>query len=139
MGPARQVISGVLVAGLGAAIWLATLPFPELDSGYPGPALFPRAIAIGLILSAAWLLAGARGSRTPAFPAAPVLVRCALCLGCVCTFPLLHSLLGSAVAAGLVAAGVGLLFGIRLLHAAATGAVVAVAVQLLFVLLLGVA
>lgn len=139
MGPARHAISGVLVAGLGVAIWLATLPFPELDSGYPGPALFPRAIAIGLVLSSAWLLARARGPRTLALPSAPALVRCALCLGCVCTFPLLHSLLGSAVAAGLVAAGVGLLFGIRLLHAAATGAVVAALVQLLFVLLLGVA
>lgn len=139
MGPVRHAVSGVLVAGLGVAIWLATLPFPALDSGYPGPALFPRAVAIGLILSSFWLLKGARRSQRPA-PASPrALARCALGVGCVCTFPLLHSVLGSAVAAGLAAAGVGLLFRLRVRTAAATGAVVAALIQLLFVLLLGVA
>lgn len=139
MGPARHAASGVLVAGLGVAIWLATLPFPELDSGYPGPALFPRAVAIGLILSSVWLLRGSRGSQRLARASPRALVRCALGLGCVCTFPLLHGVLGSAIAAGLAAAGVGLLFRIRVRSAAATGAIVAALIQLLFVLLLGVA
>lgn len=44
-------ISGMIALSLGIAIWLYTGSFPELEDGHPGPALFPRLIALLFMFS----------------------------------------------------------------------------------------
>jgi putative tricarboxylic transport membrane protein len=44
-----DTVVGVGFVGAGAAIFAATLGFPRLDGGSPGPALFPRVLAVLMI------------------------------------------------------------------------------------------
>lgn len=44
-----DTVVGVGFVGAGAAIFAATLGFPRLDGGAPGPALFPRVLAVLMI------------------------------------------------------------------------------------------
>jgi len=53
----RDVLSGSLLIVFSLLLWFQTLSFPELDNGYPGPALFPQLIACGLGLLGAYLVA----------------------------------------------------------------------------------
>ncbi len=46
-----NIISGSLLIVLSMGLWLFTEGFPQLDEGYPGPALFPRIVAAGLGIS----------------------------------------------------------------------------------------
>ena len=43
-------MSGILFLLFGIIIWIYTRNFPDLEEGYPGPALFPRLIGSGFIL-----------------------------------------------------------------------------------------
>ncbi len=47
---------GALFAVLGVWVWWYTGFFPSLDGGYPGPALFPRIVSVGLILGGVGLV-----------------------------------------------------------------------------------
>ncbi len=62
----RDLLSSFLLLGLSAALWFYTESFPDLGDGYPGPALFPRVIAIALAGCGAMLLVTAlrRGGTT---------------------------------------------------------------------------
>jgi putative tricarboxylic transport membrane protein len=44
-----DTVVGAGFVGAGAAIFAATLGFPRLDGGAPGPALFPRVLAVLMI------------------------------------------------------------------------------------------
>ena len=44
-----DTVVGVGFVGAGAAIFAATLGFPRLDGGAPGPALFPQVLAVLMI------------------------------------------------------------------------------------------
>src|SRR5512132_555636 len=44
-----DTVVGVGFVGAGAAIFAATLGFPRLEGGSPGPALFPRVLAVLMI------------------------------------------------------------------------------------------
>ena len=52
----REPLAGGLLLIFGIWLWWYTGSFPTLDAGYPGPALFPRLIAVGLLLSGGLLL-----------------------------------------------------------------------------------
>ncbi len=49
-------IPGIVFLILAAAIWLGTRSFPSLPEGYPGPGLFPNALAFLLALVGIGLL-----------------------------------------------------------------------------------
>lgn len=51
-----EVLNGGILLLLGIAIWLYSGTFPNLDEGYPGPALFPRLISVGFTISGLVLL-----------------------------------------------------------------------------------
>ncbi len=62
---------GILFALAGAAVFAATLGFPRLEDGAPGPALFPRVLAVLMVGFGATLAVGAlRARRQGAPPAA---------------------------------------------------------------------
>lgn len=52
----RDTISGMLLLGL--SLWVAWKAgtFPQLESGYPGPALFPQIIAISLACAGIFII-----------------------------------------------------------------------------------
>ncbi len=54
--PHRDITSGLLLIGLSLWVWWQSAAFPQLDDGYPGPSLFPRAIAICIGIAGAVLL-----------------------------------------------------------------------------------
>ena len=56
-------LSGFLLIGLSLWIWWYSRGFPQLDNGYPGPSLFPIAIAGSLGVAGLWLMY--RGFRIP--------------------------------------------------------------------------
>ena len=131
-----DVLAAVTLAVLAVLVWGATLHFPELDGGYPGPSLFPRIIAAGCLLSAIGLLrrvptAGrtAAGSVSTAYR-----VRTAAAVVVVACFPLLPPIAGIAGTCLAVA----LLLAVRPVIAAALAALASALLYGIFTLLLGV-
>ncbi|MDE2955947.1 MAG: tripartite tricarboxylate transporter TctB family protein [Bacteroidota bacterium] len=53
-------IPGLAIILLAGLVWISSRQFPTLPEGYPGPALFPRVIAVLLLLAGARFL----GQRT---------------------------------------------------------------------------
>ena len=51
-----ESLNGGILLILALAIWAYASGFPELDQGYPGPALFPQLIALGFGISGVFLL-----------------------------------------------------------------------------------
>jgi putative tricarboxylic transport membrane protein len=64
----NDALSGVALIALSLWLWFYTASFPELDEGYPGPALFPRIIALGLGCAGLILLVQALRSRAKTSP-----------------------------------------------------------------------
>jgi putative tricarboxylic transport membrane protein len=52
-------VIAIVAGAVGLAAALATLGYPPGQQGVPGPALFPRAVAIALVACAAWLIVSA--------------------------------------------------------------------------------
>ncbi|MEM8891115.1 MAG: tripartite tricarboxylate transporter TctB family protein [Bacteroidota bacterium] len=52
----KESLNGGILLVLGLAIWAYASGFPELDEGYPGPALFPQLIALGFAISGVFLV-----------------------------------------------------------------------------------
>lgn len=52
----RDTVSGVLLLGL--SLWIAwqSSSFPQLENGYPGPALFPQIIAMSLACAGIFII-----------------------------------------------------------------------------------
>lgn len=98
--PLKNLIAGVLLAGLGLWIWIYTGTFPSLQEGHPGPALFPRIIAVGLALSGLGLVASCLQRRVQLRRAARPglswtgLARLLLGLGLVALYPLAQAGVG---------------------------------------------
>lgn len=137
------LISGVICSLLGAAIWLYSGTFPELPEGYPGPSLFPRVIAGGLVLSGIALLvrgvrAWKRGEEAIRRPAPAGLLRLAVTLAAVALFPLMQGLAGTIAALFLVCLAVAFTLGVRPVIAVLTALASAAGVYLVFDRLLGV-
>lgn len=143
--PVRDLIAGGLMAGLGAWVWSYAGGFPALEEGYPGPALFPRVIAAGLVLSGLALIAGGfvplnpfrRAIRTP-LPSGGGLARLALIGVLVALCPLVQDRLGFVPVVGAVILATGRMLGVRLRLAVPTALLGALLIYWIFSGLLGV-
>ena len=49
-------IPGLAIILLASLVWISSRQFPTLPEGYPGPSLFPRVIAVLLLLAGVGLL-----------------------------------------------------------------------------------
>lgn len=109
-------ISALILCLLGLGIWWQSGSFPSLEEGYPGPSLFPRLIAIGLVLGGAWIgLKSIRGtSELPKeLKEKPSLLKLGGGVILVAAYPILQPLIGFMFSLGLVCLGVALLLGIK--------------------------
>lgn len=136
-----DAISAVLLCLLGIGIWWQSGSFPSLEEGYPGPSLFPRMIAIGLVLAGGWigLLAvrkADQGSKGMAQQSSLMKFGGGVLL--VGLYPVLQPLIGFMASLGLICLGVALLLGIKpwIAVVSATGTVLFIFVT--FEMLLGV-
>lgn len=149
----KNLLSGFVTLSLGVWIWLHSAAFPALEQGYPGPALFPRVIAVGLILSGLGLAGQAvlrsearirlRSELAPARDAlsgARVRGMGRLLAGAtvVVAYPWIQSVVGTIAAIALVCATFGLLLGVRARVALPTAIVSGAVVYFVFNQLLGV-
>ncbi|NRB53562.1 MAG: tripartite tricarboxylate transporter TctB family protein [Saprospiraceae bacterium] len=109
-------ISALILCLLGIGIWWLSGSFPSLEEGYPGPSLFPRLIAIGLLLGGAWIgvksLREAKEIRLE-FKEKPSLLKLGGGVILVAAYPILQPLIGFMLTLGLVCLGVALLLGIK--------------------------
>lgn len=139
---AREKWNGLLLIALAAWLWWYSGKFPELPEGYPGPALFPRIMSMGLGLTGLLFLVLHWPIKKEALPDETLSERSWLHLGggisVLIIFPFVSPYLGFKVTLGLVCLSFGLLFKLRPLTAvlAALGAVLFV--YLTFSKLLGV-
>ncbi len=109
-------ISALLLCLLGVGIWWQSGSFPTLEEGYPGPSLFPRMVAVGLLLGGVWIgLKSFRqdGEATEDLPREPSWLKWGGGVIVVALYPVLQPLLGFMVSLGLICLGVGLLLGIK--------------------------
>ncbi|RMG23814.1 MAG: tripartite tricarboxylate transporter TctB family protein [Bacteroidetes bacterium] len=142
----RDFLSAGLLVLLAAGLWMYSGSFPQLEAGYPGPALFPRLIALGLGLSGLLLgiqsLRSRQASAATAEPAAPAgpwpWLRMAGGIGGVVLFPYLHEWLGFVPALFVVCLAVALLMRVRLWAAGLTALGAAAVIYVLFTQLLSV-
>ncbi len=113
----NELLNGLILLVFSALIWWKTTNFPDLEEGYPGPALFPRLICLGFIFSGIVLVVRAfRGSEAELlWRSSPSgLVRLGLGLLLIGLYPVLQELLTFAPALGIVCFGIALLLGLRL-------------------------
>ena len=143
--PLRNIVAGVLLAGLGGWIWIYTDTFPTLEQGYPGPALFPRIIALGLMLSGLGFVVGSLrriAEIRPAFdrpqPDWPGLARLMLGVGLVALYPLVQTWLGFIPTVSLLSFVVAYVLKARPIVAAATALLSTLVIYWLFTGVLGV-
>jgi putative tricarboxylic transport membrane protein len=143
--PVRNLIAGGITAGLGLWVWAYTAGFPDLPEGYPGPALFPRLIAAGLVLSGLALVAGSlrplyrrRRSFGEPLPHGPGLARLALVGALLAAYPLLQCRAGFVPALGVLMLAVGWMLGVHLRLAVPAAVLGALLIYWIFAGLLGV-
>lgn len=109
-------ISALILILLGIGIWWQSGSFPSLEEGYPGPSLFPRLMAIGLVLGGSWIgLKAFREGKETSKPLQehPSLMKLAGGVILVAVYPILQPLIGFMGSLGLVCLGVALLLGIK--------------------------
>lgn len=137
-----NAISGGVFIALGLFVWFYSASFPSLDDEHPGPSLFPRLIAVGLVLCGLGLMvAGFRlqeqtnaedaFSRAGARRLAAGLVLAAL-------IPVLYAWVGLVPGVGLLCFGVAMMLDVTWWKALAVAAGGTLAVYLLFTQGLGV-
>ena len=143
--PLQNLIAGILLAGLGVWIWVYTNTFPSLQEGYPGPALFPRLIALGLVLAGLSFVVGSlrriaeiRDAIQQPRPAWSGLARLVLGVGLVVLYPLVQTWLGFIPTISLLSFVVAYVLKARLVVAAATALLSALVIYWLFTGVLGV-
>jgi putative tricarboxylic transport membrane protein len=137
-----DLISGILFLLLGVGILIYVQGFPNLQDGYPGPALFPGIVGGGLCLTGLALLLSSLRKRDKAFPLSlrrkPTLW-VLLALLVVAIFPLAYPWLGFITSLGMVCLGIALLLGVNWKWAIPTAILTSLGIYGLFNLLLGVA
>ncbi len=57
----KDAVSGIILIGMSLWIWWQAASFPQLGDGYPGPALFPQIIAIGLACAGLYIAVRSAG------------------------------------------------------------------------------
>ncbi|RMH53405.1 MAG: tripartite tricarboxylate transporter TctB family protein [Deinococcus-Thermus bacterium] len=127
--------AALLAVALGGLALLLSRSLPQMEGGYPGPALFPSILGVVLLLSGLGLLWQGRRARAR-LQGGEGLVLLAL-LG-LALAPWLLGRLGLSPTAGLYAAAGALMLGARPGVALLTGGVVVLLVYLFFQRFLGV-
>lgn len=134
-------IPGLLVAGLGTAVWLYSGTFPQLEDGYPGPGLFPRVIAAGLFISGVLLVIFASPGPGPEQTEKldkQGLIRAILLLCLIGAIPFVQPFTGILPVLAVLVFGAGWLFRVRLWVCALTAALTTGFVYIIFSQLLSV-
>ncbi|RDI94671.1 tripartite tricarboxylate transporter TctB family protein [Meiothermus sp. QL-1] len=128
-------VTALLAIALGTAALLLSQGLPQMEGGYPGPALFPSILGVVLLLSGAGLWWEGRGSKAGLQGGEG---RVLLALVALALAPWLLRLVGLSLTAGLYALAGAWLLGTRPLGALLTGGGVALLVYLAFQRILGV-
>ena len=138
----KEILNGSILLLFGGWIWWQTTSFPSLPEGYPGPALFPRLVSIGLILSGLALLISpdkiSLVSEIRMGANKPGLIRLGVGIAAVACYPLLQPYLGFAPTLAIICFGIALLLGIRIWIAALSSVGTVLFIFLTFEKLLGV-
>ncbi len=137
----KELISAAVLGLLGIGIWWQAGSFPSLEEGYPGPSLFPRMIAIGLILGGAWI--GFSALRQPqekkeANQQQAGGLKFAGGLALVALYPILQPLIGFMGSLGVICLGIALLLGVKPWIAFASALATVLFIFITFEMLLGV-
>jgi putative tricarboxylic transport membrane protein len=132
--------NGLLLVVLAIWIWWYSANFPSLDEGYPGPALFPRIVAVGFALCGLLLLYPFRGSlKLGSRPLeAERILTLAGGLLIIVLFPFLLEFIGFVPALGILCLGFGFLLRVIWWKAILTAGLTAGIIYFLFVIGLGV-
>lgn len=112
----KELISASVLGLLGIGIWWHAGSFPALEEGYPGPSLFPRMIAIGLVLGGAWIgFSALRQSqeKTEANLQEAAGLKFAGGLALVALYPILQPVIGFMGSLGVICLGIALLLGVK--------------------------
>lgn len=132
---------GLASLALGAWVWLFSAGFPQLREGYPGPALFPRVIAIGLLLCGAYLTVQAlvRPPEVDTDEDEPTpgvsrngLGRTLVVLGLIAAYPALRNWLGFVPVVALIIFMVSISLQAKWFYAVLSSALVSVAIYYVF-------
>jgi putative tricarboxylic transport membrane protein len=134
-------INSFLLILLGLAIWFYAADFPNLDADYPGPALFPRIIAIGFILCGLLLLKDIKGEASNEQEATteskkgiiPLIAGCSL----VFLFPFLLTYFDFIPVLAITSLAFGLLLQVKIWKAMLTALITALFIYLIFIIGLG--
>ena len=138
-----DLISSVLIIVLGVSIWVLSGNFPDLDEGYPGPNLFPRVIAIGLVLIGVLvIISEVRSGKQAKIEGLSIpfssLTRPGLVVLVLTIFPLISPLIGFPISLFLVTICVGLIFRLKWWKTILTSGLTVGMIYLVFSQLLGV-
>ena len=139
----RDFLSGVLLLVLCATIWMLSHEFPRPDNGYPGAALFPRVVGGALGIMGLWLIIKTfrtrkASSRNPIKEAMGGMLRLAVAIGIVSTYPLLMHHTHFIPAMAILILVFGFLLKNKAWHAVVTASLSAILMYALFTRLLGV-
>ena len=126
--------------GLSVLVWLGSRSFPTLPEGYPGPALFPRVIAVLLLLSGIGLVIDslrgeAQGSQVGPFWGGAARFACVL--GAVAGFIFLVPVVGGGLAAGMGCLALAAILRVQWKQAVVASVIVGLGVHLMFTELIG--
>ncbi len=127
-------IPGIVFLILAAAIWLGTRNFPSLPEGYPGPGLFPNALAFLLVLVGIGLLWRPSAEVVPATHqlSAKGVTRILGGLSGALLFLLINPLTSIGAAAGMTCLVCGMAMRARIKAVLITSATTGVMIHLLF-------
>jgi putative tricarboxylic transport membrane protein len=140
-----ESIVAVIPIALSAGAWVVSAAFPKGDNAIAGPALFPRVLAVIIIVSSLVVLITSWRNKITTPPSdsslnLPVdrlkLVRVIGLLGAMAFAPLLLGQFGLVATAVVLTTGVCLLLGAKWYEALIAGVVMFAFVELIFVMLL---
>lgn len=126
--------------GLAILVWITSRHFPTLPEGYPGPALFPRVVAVLLLLAGLGLVIGgvkAAAGESQSARIRPLALRLSGGLGAVALFLLALPAVGTGPAAGVACLLIAATLRVRWKQAVAAALLTGFAVHLMFSNLLG--
>lgn len=125
--------------GLAILVWITSRHFPTLPEGYPGPALFPRVIAVLLLLAGLGLVVGGvkPSDESHSTGLRSIALRLSGGLGAVALFLLALPVAGAGPAAGAACLLISVTLRVRWKQALAATLLTGIAVHLMFSNLLG--
>ncbi|MEF2277304.1 tripartite tricarboxylate transporter TctB family protein [Deinococcus sp. YIM 134068] len=142
--PGWELALSVFLILIGVGVWIVSASFPRLDDGSPGPALFPRVLAVGLMVGGGVLIASAlrdlrsRGATLPFLESRSGMGKVFVTLAMTALVPFLMPYITLVGGAALASALFALLIGTDLRRSVGVGVVTGLSIYLVFGRLLGV-